>query len=460
MQLRNAIEKIPGFRFMMEKLEVCSALARESLYATPYLCSGEALRSEWDQVEAVMNILRKPENREAVAAMRNRLTQVKNIRGTAMRLNEGQPLDDMELFEVKAFSLLTVETGALMEKAAIGFLALPNLEPVVELLDPEKTRVPHFYIYHQYDPELKGLRNRLKALSPTAEEDKEEWEALYHESLQREDEVRRQLSQKLHAHGHEITEALFVVSRLDILLAKASQAMDMHLVKPVIASCTRYSALVNPLLQEILHAEGKAFQPVDLSLTAGATLITGANMAGKTVLLKTAALAQTLCQFGFYVPATTAEIALVDEVILRTGDEQDETRGLSSFAAEMVELDRILQTVKTGKKLLLLLDEPARTTNPTEGKAIVSALLELLTEYKVSSLITSHYSGIGAACRKWRVKGFTGQPNQTITMHNINQYIDYTLMEETDEEVPHEALRIAGILGVDEELLKIASRYL
>ena len=184
-------------------------------------------------------------------------------------------------------------------------------------------------------------------------------------------------------------------------------------------------------------------------------------MAGKSVILKTVALAQTLFQFGFFVPAIQAEIALVDEVLLCIGDEQCELNGLSSFASEMLRINRIVQDIKAGKNALILIDELARTTNPAEGIAIVNAVLDFLTENEVRSLITSHYRGIQASCRKLRVKGIMKEKVKgTLTIHNINEYIDYSLIEDNDTSVPQEAMRIARILGVDENLLDRAEIYL
>ena len=120
----------------------------------------------------------------------------------------------------------------------------------------------------------------------------------------------------------------------------------------------------------------------------------------------------------------------------------------------MLRINRIVQDIKAGKNALILIDELARTTNPAEGKAIVNAVLDFLTENEVRSLITSHYSGIQASCRKLRVKGFMKEKVKgTLTIHNINEYIDYSLIEDNDTSVPQEAMRIARILGVRREFV-------
>ncbi|MFR7809553.1 MAG: MutS-related protein, partial [Butyricimonas faecihominis] len=150
-----------------------------------------------------------------------------------------------------------------------------------------------------------------------------------------------------------------------------------------------------------------------------------------------------------------------DEVLLCIGDEQSELSGLSSYASEMLRVNAIVQDVKAGKNALILIDELARTTNPTEGKAIVNAMLAFLTDKGARSLITSHYSGIKAHCKKMRVKGFVKEHVKgQLTINNINEFIDYSLIEDTHDSVPQEAMRIARILGVDEELLDKAEEFL
>ena len=269
-----------------------------------------------------------------------------------------------------------------------------------------------------------------------------------------EDKVREELTNKLQPYTEELKTALNEMGTLDLLIAKAYLAKEFRLIKPIFAEGqTSLNGLFNPEIEKSLQKQGKEFQPVTVTIPSEPTLITGANMTGKTVLLKSIALAQALAQFGFHVPASSAQFVPVDRIILCTTDEQDELSGLSSFAAEMTRLNKITEHIENGERLLVLIDELARTTNPTEGKAIVGGVLNFLSEHKVSSLITTHYT-IDTSCRKLRVKGFRlKDKNVKITIHNINNYIDYSLEESQEEEVPHEAIYIAEILGISNDLL-------
>jgi DNA mismatch repair ATPase MutS len=109
----------------------------------------------------------------------------------------------------------------------------------------------------------------------------------------------------------------------------------------------------------------------------------------------------------------------------------------------------------------VLIDELARTTNPTEGRAIVSAVANYLDGCNVKAVITTHYSGLSTQCRKLRVKGFIeDSKDATITVKNIGDYIDYSLIDDDGANVPHEALRIAQILGVDDDIISEARKQL
>nr|MCR4816171.1 DNA mismatch repair protein MutS [Bacteroidales bacterium] len=177
------------------------------------------------------------------------------------------------------------------------------------------------------------------------------------------------------------------------------------------------------------------------------------------VLLKTVGIAQLMAQFGFFVPATTAEVCVVDDVVFCIGDEQNEMNGLSSFASEITKISVILERARQ-ENLLILIDEPARTTNPIEGKAIVQAIATLLDRQPSATLITTHYSQLGLTCRRLRVRGFVeDMADIPLSPDNINRFMDYSLMPDDGDEVPQEALRIASILRCDAELLNTARSF-
>ena len=266
------------------------------------------------------------------------------------------------------------------------------------------------------------------------------------------------LSDELMQWCGTLTDALNQLAYADLLLAKAELAKSWALTRPTIGNHIEYKAIVNPRLKQRNESMHMRYQPVDIAVYSGVTLITGANMAGKTVLLKSVGTAQLMAQCGMFVPAEKAIIKLVDSVATSIGDNQDEMNGLSSFASEIIKISNILSDCRH-RELLVLIDEPARTTNPTEGKALVQAIIKILEKQTSFTLITTHYGQLGSECRRLRVRGFVeDMADVPLTPQNINHFIDYSLAEDTSDDVPHEALRIAAILNCDTEMIDLAQK--
>ena len=471
MQLKTALTEISGLRYMVDKLDLKSGLAHRILMASPFLTNQKDVVFQLQQVNQTVKILNVESNRAIFDKVNIKISQVRDILGTIKNIKNRLTLNDIELFEVKSFALLANDIKEMI--APFQFLCeqLPNLENVINVLDPEGNRIPSFYINNSFAPELGDLRKKLIGIEFLLEDSASESDNKHLQQqsdevrdkiTEVEDKVRQDLSNQLYAFVSEIDKALLGIGNIDILIAKAKQSISEKLVMPEVeGDVISYEGLFYPQLKATLELEKKRYQPIDVEIYKGTCLITGANMAGKTVLLKTLALSQALCQFGFFVPATSAKIALVEQILFSIADEQSELSGLSSYASEMLKVNQIVQLAKKQRRLLVLIDELARTTNPTEGRAIVSAVANILGESNVKAVITTHYSGLSTQCRKLRVKGFMEKSkNAVITVKNIGDYIDYSLIEDNGVNVPHEALRIAQILGIDADILSEASKQL
>lgn len=482
----SAISKVSGLRFIADSLDIQSSLGRQQLLKQHFLTTGKDIESQLKHVSVLVDLLTDVTGKskaegtvgqmehamaekapcvtdtgssDKIDQLRHALSEVHDINSTLSFLQSGLTLDDIGLFEVKRFALLVDHIRSILRQLNCMVVELADTEKVISILDPDQQRIPHFYIYDSYSDTLANLRKQYDQLIKA---DLQKAEAVRVESLEVEDSIRLRLSKELTPFAKELMESLTSIANLDVWLAKATLAVKMNYCKPVIgSSVTEYRQLYNPEVADVLGKRGKTFQPVDIDLMESPCIITGANMAGKTVLLKSVALAQYLFQYGFYIPALKAEIVPVERVITSMADEQSELKGLSSFAAEMLNINAIIIASRSHKQILGLIDEPARTTNPHEGLALVNALLDILQKSNVRSLITTHYSGFVSDCRRLRVKGLkTDELFVKTTIETINDHMDYSLVEVLSDEVPLEALRIAAILGIDEELIAGASRYL
>lgn len=448
MLFKNTFEPIPALQFVYKNLQLTSTLGRHYLLDLPFCTDADTLRAEFDLMEATAAIVHDDTHRTKLSHLRNQLHQINDIRPTLSVLESGQVLDDIQLFEIKKTAILTDAIAQDLAAIQCTLFPLEEMGEVVACLDPEHTHIPHFYIYSAYDPELAKWRERIQNAQSVQEAEEFRFQA-----QKVEDKVRAHLTEQLRPWGKAIARNLDTLAHLDLILAKVRLASDWHCCRPEVADRTELVQLSNPEVAAALAEKGRRFQPIDIHFGRETILVTGANMAGKSVLLKTLALTQYLFQFGFYVPAQRASLCVVEEIITSIGDRQSELSGLSSFAVEILTIDKIIQEGRAGKRVLALVDELARTTNPEEGKVLVGNFIRLTTQLGITALVTTHYGGIEASCRRLRVKGLQLKEGQVITAGNISDFMDYALVETDADEVPMEAFTIARLFGVDNELL-------
>ncbi|MBC2857261.1 DNA mismatch repair protein MutS [Cetobacterium sp. 2A] len=442
-------EKI-GLDYILNNLNTVTLLGKKKIKNLKFLTDSNSIENEYYFMEEVNKFI--TENKDLDRDIKRKLLNIKDITNTIDRLAEGYILDDIELFEIKIFAMSSQELYKIIGND-LPFISPKNLEKVVEILDPEKTGIASFHIYSSYSPELYSIREEIKR-----EKDNE---SLYEREMIIEDRIRKELSKKLRIYKEAILASLEKVGHLDLILAKLKQNQELELKKPIIGLETKYKEVFNPKVLKTLENSSRSYQKIDLEIGDSVTVITGANMSGKTLSLKTLALCQYMCQLGFFIPATSSEIKLVDEIYLTVGDFQSLESGLSSYAAEMLELNRIILFVRRGVKPLILIDELARTTNPQEGRAIVQSVIQILKEYNARAIITTHYDKIGKDIKRLRVKGLKhSEIPENISEKNIENYIDYSLIEDNLDKVPEEALSIAKLLNIDEEIIKRAYGYL
>ncbi len=120
-------------------------------------------------------------------------------------------------------------------------------------------------------------------------------------------------------------------------------------------------------------------------------MITGPNMSGKSAILRQTALIVLLAQMGSFVPASSAEIGIVDKIFTRVGASDNISMGESTFMVEMNETASILNNLSDNS--LILLDEIGRGTSTYDGISIAWAITEYLHEHpaKAKTLFATHY---------------------------------------------------------------------
>ena len=149
----------------------------------------------------------------------------------------------------------------------------------------------------------------------------------------------------------------------------------------------------HPVVEVLLS--GAPFVPNDVTLDNDSNrvaIITGPNMAGKSTYMRQVALIVLMAQMGSFVPASYAEIGVVDSIFTRVGASDDLASGQSTFMVEMNEVANIVK--KATKNSLLILDEIGRGTSTYDGMSIARAVLEFVADKKklgAKALFATHY---------------------------------------------------------------------
>jgi DNA mismatch repair ATPase MutS len=281
--------------------------------------------------------------------------------------------------------------------------------------------------------------------------------------LLEEAEVLQQLSEKLAAHGEELLANIDAIGELDLLIAKGELALRYNGVKPELTMDGKCSIKdgINPIVEKELQKKGKHYIPISAGLSEGVTLITGANMGGKTVSLKMVGLLVCMAQYGLLVPAKHMSFQPFDFVYISCGDDQSVDLGLSTFGGEIKSITEVIS--KSNQRGLVLLDELARGTNPKEGFAISYALIDYLMKKPCISVITTHLEGLERAdLTHLQVKGLRDVDFGSITDYgDISQYMDYNLIEVKGEMgIPEDAIKISRIMGMPEEIITRAENIM
>jgi DNA mismatch repair protein MutS2 len=445
MRLSELTDSPCGLDFYIDSLGFSSALGRKTLLESRMMTEREDIERRYSVLKLFHDSVAS--NSQALLAIQDALQPLKDISVTLNRLSLGATLDEIQLFEVKRTALIWEKVRGVLNGAAVSIDLLhttESLEDAIDILDPEKQRIESFYIYDCYSQRLGEIRAKLRLDQENAD--------LQAEEKNEELSVLQTLSERLQPMAKRLDLALKDLAWTDVFCAAASMMRHDSLCIPKVSEngdslIVGYS---NPQVEAQVVKAGGTYQYCDVRFHSGVpTVVIGANMGGKSVTLKTVALCQYLFQFGLPLPACNATLCIQDRIFLVTSEERPSS-ALSSFGNEIKGIDSMLRGTRNGEKALVLLDEPCRSTNPVEGAAMVEALADLASERKsVSLILATHYCISPAAECKWlRVAGME------------NGKMNYTLLETSDREVPHEALNIARSLDADEEWLDRATRIL
>ena len=306
-----------GLQYALETLHGCSPFGLERIRRLRFYAPDEraALETELYNVEALTR--HADELKDTYTRLMTVLCQIKDIRNSLRRCQNGEVPDHVELFEIKGYlqrldSLLPL-LDTINETAHLRDVSLHSPAAALAVLDPNGTGSRGFYIPDSATARLKEIRAAKKDIEERlfhARTDAEKEDLRLQrtrvcaEEESEEMKVRRTMGAQLSPMVDDLLADAETIGRLDFMVQKALFAVRYGGVLPQITDGELVlEDMVNPELVDLLSEQGRAFVPVSIALDQGATVITGANMGGKSVAMKTVALNALLFQAGFLVCA-------------------------------------------------------------------------------------------------------------------------------------------------------------
>ena len=303
-----------------------------------------------------------------------------------------QQIDDYRQAKTKGKTWLAELEAEEKEKTGIKNLKIKYNKVFgyyLEVTNSFKDMVPDYYTRKQtltnaeryITPRLKELEDMILGA-----EDK-----LYALEYDRFAEIRNMIAGEV----ERIQKTARAIAKLDAYLSMALVASRNQYVRPKIN--TRGIIDIkdgrHPVVEKMITND--MFIPNDTYLDNGKnriSVITGPNMAGKSTYMRQTALIVLMAQIGSFVPASKANIGIVDRIFTRVGASDDLASGQSTFMVEMTEVANILRNATA--KSLLVLDEIGRGTSTFDGLAIAWAVIEHISNPKLlgaKTLFATHY---------------------------------------------------------------------
>ncbi|MBP3588533.1 MAG: hypothetical protein J6J51_05825 [Clostridia bacterium] len=509
-----------GFQYVLDALKPCSPYGEERVRELkPFEpCEKAELQRQLSNIQRVLTVLEAeaidsgkkarpegpvcdlPEMQGELERIRSALEQgegcqkaldklllvfmtVKNVRPTAQKCREAH-LNEIELFELKRFLLKCDEMlplfNLIQPTLQLEGISLKDTSGALDLLDPEHNRVASFYIFDGYSQTLRALRKEKRELEEQIRRlpDGEEKEALQarrsrvaadeeHEEMR----IRGELSEGLRPYIDDMLHNMEAIADIDLTVEKACLALRYGGTMPRFTENTlSMTDMINPQIADAVQGRGKTFTPVSIALEKGATVITGANMGGKSVALKTIALNILLIQCGFFPFAKNASAPLFDGMYIISEDLENIDRGLSSFGGEMVRFNQVVNQIESGFSFIML-DEFARGTNPDEGAAIVQSVTAYLNSKNAVTVLATHYDNVAQRGNAhYQVIGLKdldvdqlqaeiAARGGNVGVELISQHMNYGLYRvEGKQDCPRDALNICRLLGMKPEILEMVEK--
>ena len=259
----------------------------------------------------------------------------------------------------------------------------------LEVTNSFKNLVPDYYVRKQ------TLTNSERYITPELKELEDTILGSEDRLVQLEYELFRQIREEIAKNVQRIQTTAKAIAKIDTFVSLAVVASQNNYCRPEIneEGVIDIKGGRHPVVEKMI--DNDLFIDNDTYLDNNnnrVSIITGPNMAGKSTYMRQSALIVLMAQIGSFVPATSANIGIVDRIFTRVGASDDLASGQSTFMVEMNEVSNILRNATSNS--LLILDEIGRGTSTFDGLSIAWAVVEHISNPELlgaKTLFATHY---------------------------------------------------------------------
>lgn len=186
-----------------------------------------------------------------------------------------------------------------------------------------------------------------------------------------------------------------IIGLIDAHMSLGISGIKHKLVRPQLNTKGKFLIVDgrHPVIENIIGYENYVPNDCNLNSKSNIQIITGPNMGGKSTYMRQSALIAIMAHVGSFIPASSADISIIDAVYTRVGAADDLSQGQSTFMMEMTEVSDILKSATSNS--LIILDEVGRGTSTFDGLSIAWAIVKYISENtKALTLFSTHYHEI------------------------------------------------------------------
>ncbi len=460
-KIRFLLKEVADLERLVGRLNLGTATARDLLALNRSLGKTPGIKESVSDASSLLlqvldeNILELPEIQDLISRSIDDEPPVNIADGGTIRDGFNNELDDLRSVSTNAKQTIAGFEEAERQRTGIGSLRVKFngiFGYFIEISKANLARAPEDYERRQ------TLTNSERFTTPQLKE----WES---KVLGAEEKIKelelsifKQVRSEIVDHTRQVQSTARALATLDALCSLAEVGAHRNYTRPELHDGDSLE-IKNGRHAVVEAYSEEGFTPNDLRMnnsTDRLLVVTGANMGGKSTVLRQAAIIQILAQIGSFVPASYAKLPIIDRVWTRVGASDDLASGRSTFMVEMTETATILHN--STPRSLILLDEIGRGTSTFDGLAIAWAVVEYLhnsPKHSGKTLFATHYHELTELAEK-----LPGAKNYQMTAKEIDGEVVFLHKLEKGKASKSYGIAVAKLAGLPAQTIARANQVL